>query len=226
MPLAANTFSNVVLSDTHHKTVVKLFFFLNSGTTEQGDVLAVNASALVGVTMDLALPGGGLGQQGFLPGEVVTANGGTNAIGNVVAYNPGLNSLRVVLANAAIVFAAADPLVGSRSGARVGVISAARPWYKLSIESIWYDIPTQNNQTVGIGFAAAAGGGAALDSILLHGQGYFGKNSGLSMTIPNPKANSGDPNIYVSTYNFDALNSYTVILELKKSDGYGRPVEG
>ncbi len=230
--LTVNTASIVILEDNHNRCVIKLTGFTSAGDAE-ASVLKVNAAALVGACMDLTINAAQMAlntsHYKFVPGEVVTANGGSGAVGVVATFTPGAGAansvVRVVLTNSAVAFANTDQIVGSRMGGVANVALAARPWYQLNLESIWHTITGKNGEAVGLEFQDATGGANTATAIILHGENYLGKASTIPTRIPNPHANT-DPNIYLSTYNFAAKSSYSLLLEIGKQDGYGVPVAG
>lgn len=230
--LAANTANVVILEDNHNRSVFKMWGFTSAGDAE-ASVLKVNAAALVGACMDLTINAAQLAtatkQYKFVPGEVITANGGSGAVGVVATWTPGAGAansfLRVVLTNATVPFANTDAIVGGRLGTAVTIINAARPWYQLNIESIWHTITGKNGEAVGLEWQDASGGANTITAVLLHGENYLGKSSTIPTRIPNPHANT-DPNLFLSTYNFAAKSSYTLLVEIGKADGYGVPVAG
>jgi hypothetical protein len=227
-PLTANTANSVILEDSWSRTVVKLWGFTSAGDAE-GSVLKVNAAALVGACVDLTFNVAQYHtitqQYGFVPGELITGAGGATAY--VVSYtaNTTANStLRVVYdPSTSNTFGDTEQITGSRLGTVVTLNDVVTPWYQLNIESIWHSITSKNGEGVALEFAGA---NSTFETVvLLHGEGYLGKNSSIPTVLRNPQSAS-DPNIYLTTYNFAAKSSYMIVLEIGKTSGYGYPAAG
>lgn len=217
---AANTY---VIEDnaSHHE--VRLSYFANT-TTNETSGLKVNVDTLIGRTMLMTFSGinagPSLGGDLFVPGSTITANGGSNAIGYFLEYtNPNANTFRVVLANNTL-FANGDVLYDDRFGHIVVVGNAVSEPARVTVAGILWSIP--GSARVGLEWANA---NTSLNDefFVMSGSGSFGKNT-FNAPLQCTTANSTG-NINLSTYGILANGGYTIILDLRKGQGFGaRPV--
>lgn len=223
--LAANSVNVQILSDSTSKTVVKLTYFQKTAGDENSQ-LKVNVATLVGRTLILTTSNVDTPGAGFLPGEKLTQNS-NSAIGHVLSYKSATaaanGSLTLVIDNDG--FAITNSTTGNIVGAygfSANVVAVTNPTYLLDIVSVRYAITPASNVAVALEFANSSAQTAA---VVLSGSGYIGKNE-LPTSIHN-KVASTDGNLYVSTAGIPVNGGYTLIVELRKSQGFapgGNPV--
>jgi hypothetical protein len=233
MPLSANTATVQILDDAASHLAVKFAFFQNSAnaTSHEASVLKVNVETLIGRTMILKSQAS-FGPNGLIPGEKLTANGGSGAIGYVTMYlgsdANGVISTQVVLANSQVQFANSDALLSDRSGQSFTLLATGKTFGNgalsttavLSLSDLWWSITGNTSTRIALEWSGSpnveiVGMGA--------GTGYLGRNS-LGMrqldTVP-----SDGGNILISTYATPVYASYTIIAEFQKDSGFAQRPE-
>lgn len=216
----ANTNTTVILVDTASRAVVKDVLYMTSAS-DQSARLVVNASLLQGRTMTLkGLNESSTGHMtnGFIPGETLTAQGGSGAVCYPFNFwEVGTDwYLQVVLANSAVQIANNDVLLGDRSGASFTVTNdgAVLDRAVVSIIGAWWTVNGSPNTSISVEFANSD------CAFTASGTGWFGKANIPEAIKPGNAFGTG--NITVSTYGLLAKGGYTLVLDLRKEHGFGQ----
>lgn len=216
----ANTNTTVILVDTASRAVVKDVLYM-TGANDQSARLVVNCDVLQGRTMILTgILGTPLAPLGLISGEVVTAQDAVvGYVGQQWTPNTTHKVIEVILASSAAPFSNNDVLTGDRSNnaftvAAGGAVSVTP---KVSIIGAWWSVNGSPNTSISVEFVGAD------CAFTASGTGWFGKGN-LPEAITSVGA-SANGNISVSTYGILAKGGYTLVLDLRKEQGFGqRPI--
>lgn len=200
-----------VIADTDRRHVVKRVNYANTETS----ALVVNAAALsyavVAVTTDASA-------NNFKVGETVnSSSGGTATVQDV--FSP----TAINLINVSGTFADGDTITGTTTlHTRTQDGAVAPETYVLQVARILYDVSDSNNDEIVELIWEGTGGGANNRTIAtLTGKGVLELDTH-GARIPN-NANTPTGNIILTTSNWNSGSTYTLVLDVNKSNGYAQP---
>lgn len=200
-----------VIADTDRRHVVKRVNFANTETS----ALVVNAAALSYAVVQLTTDASA---NNFKVGETVnSSSGGAGTVQDV------LSPTKINLIDVTGTFADNDTLTGATTGKVRTQDGAAVPdTYQLQVARILYDVSDSNKAEVVELMWEGNGGGANNRTIAtLSGKGVLEFDTHAAR-IPN-NANAATGNIILSTYQWDTKSTYTIVLDVNKSNGYAQP---
>lgn len=212
MALTANSSNIQIIKDDASHVVARLRFF-QATAGQQSDELAVNAASVAWRTTVLTLDDDDRVQDHFIVGDQIV--GGTSgAVGYVTNWIPN-TSLTVTVESGTF---QAETITNQRNAQTATVNAVTQPSRLLHITAAEYSVST--GAMAALEYANSTSKYAAC---VVSGQGYLGKNH-LAAPLKNDIPNS-DGNIYVSTAGIGANGGYTIVIEVRKSDGYAaKPV--
>jgi hypothetical protein len=225
MALAANLASVQILHDDAQRVVAKFQFFQHTANTgsHENSVIKINADALMGRTQFLTQAIAGAPP--FIPGEKLTANGGSGAVGYFIGSDAPLEQNIYVVLAGTTPFANDDSIYSESthytllvdgSGAADGRAPA-----KLELRSLAWSIAGNTATRVALEWA----GSPNVEIVQMGtGQGYLGRNN-LGISIPN-NASTPTGHVNITTYSTPALSGYTIIAEFVKGAGFERIPNG
>ncbi len=227
MAITTGTANVQILIDTGSRLVAKFLYF-TTDSTDEADVKKVNAAALAYASYSSTLQTRNVPVQAGL-----TMVGNTSgATASVVDWNYTTNTVQFTALSGNTAFAADEVVnfkLGSTTMFSCNTVNAAAafttPSRQLNLTSVWYSISDRMVVELGFGGRYANNDPFVGASMVLGGQGYFGKNA-LAARVDNAVLNpTGD--VYVSTYSTETVPlAYTLICEFDKVKGYASPALG
>jgi len=199
-----------VIADTDRRHVVKR---VNSANTETS-ALVVNAAALSFAVVQVTTASSA---NNFQVGERVEAtSGGTGTVQDV------LSPTLVNLIDVSGTFANNDTLTGGTTGKTRTQNGAVAPdTYVLQVARVLYTVGGGNEKSVELLWEGNGGGANNRTIVTLSGTGVLEFDS-QGARIPN-NANVATGNIILTTNQWNANSTYTIILDVNKYSGYAQP---
>lgn len=216
MALSANTDIIQILEDSPDSATVLLMHHTTTASQET-DALKINVATLEGRVLTLVTSNVTPGQADFIPGETVTADP-SGAEGYVLSWTPSSltanGSLVVGIVSGA--FANGDTVTGARYGAEVEVVDTVVPDYTMHITGAWWTLSP--GARVELEWKGNTVFSTAL--LLMSETGSLSKNQMESTTILNRAESPRDGNLYLTTLGLTANSGYSILLELRKGEGF------
>lgn len=220
MAITNGTANVQIIKDTSDTLIVKCLYYTTTPTNE-ADVLKVNAHTLAYASYGLTTQSRNIPIQ---PGMTVVGNTSA-ASAKVVDWNYATNTVQITQLTGNTAFDDDEVLDFKIESATIFSVNSAAasafttPTRVIQLVSVWHSI--SSGMSVEIGY----GGTPIVPSLLLAGNGYFGKNA-LGARLPNAAA-TPTGHVHISTYSTGAgTYSYNILMEFSKNAGFASPALG
>ncbi len=212
--LSANANSVVILSESADHVLVKLFMYQH-GNGGESSQLKVNAETLTHRTQILVV---NPGTARFVPGSVIHDTTGNSNATAVVCYSTAANTIVVTQITGNTGFTTSDQITAQlEGGGTANVFSVTNPPRQLTIDSVQWQVGEGNNATVSLEFANSS---AFETAFVASESGYFGRNELDAPIVPSSALVNQNGNLYVSTYGIIGGGGYSIVVSLRKRQGY------